>query len=890
MGSRRLTTVLALMMLLTPWFSGGFHWYRYIEPDTPSNPAYTSILAACARGDIEEFNAPSDWNGSWLPSTSEGCAPRMNGTLVITLDDQSHLPSWWSYRDQFNEHGLRLTMFIDRSYHLNETEWYWLQAFQEDGHEIGIHSQNHTRMRDILEDGKLIERYIEIEVLPEIETFESHGIHPTAFAYPSGDRSKKTDAALLEHFQILRTTEMTAGNEHLRSIIPEHSNQVVTASSMDREYRTRSVIISKIQDAAEQGQAFVTYGHRLDPDENPFHTTEPDDLFEFAAMAKTLGMRLATLSDLASPYHAEGMENMYSFMRTGNISIANRMLENCWILPRFDEVCFEGEVPTWREDPFDENYWRFVFYSLRPLSHLLYAWETTADIAYRDRLIELIRSFSQADELSPWIYAHHADKHGAAFRAMMLTEIRWTLAHDHAIDDDEVQLLESLIHVTATYLMRPENFQSGYNHGFNQAAGLLSIAINHPWLRDSLNWDRTARERLQQMMEEVVDDDGVMIESSPYYHFYVLLIIADIIRWGDENNIPLPEAVSQRFAKMLDYATDVAHPDQTLPLIGASIPGSGLKSGGFDSLEELHDRLAWIRSGGERGDPEVDDVNAFYTAFYPISGHAMLRSSWAANITNVSHVVIDAGPYRTSHSDYDHFGITWFRTDSILVDPGLYSYEDGERRDYFHGTSAHSVVMVDGTDQPENYDIGETEIYAEESWGGIISSIQIQDWRWTRAVIAIGDGILLVFDDIQSSKQHEFDLLWHLSPNLDVTNTESGYAITDETQTVIAQLLTLSASPLEGRILEGETNPLQGWVADHYESMIPAPVIEQSHVGTDFRTVSLWIVGAEQATFSGELLVERPFIELQFSGEHHRLNFTQDAQGSWTLEMQPSVT
>jgi len=879
-----------LLLLLSAFISSGFHWYRSITPATHSNPAYSSILAACERGDIEEFDAPPDWNGSWLPSTSEGCAPRLNGTLVISLDDQSHLPSWWSYRDQFNEHGLRLTMFIDRSYHLNDTEWYWLQTFQEDGHEIGIHSENHSSVVGFVERGGTIEKYIEDEVIPEIEIFKAHGIYPTAFSYPHGERTEESDAALLEHFQILRATDRWSGNNHLRNIIPEHSNQVVTASSMDREYRTRSTILTNIEDAAEQGQAIITYGHRLDPNENPYHTTEPEDLFEFAALAKTLGMKLATISELASPPHTEGMENMYTYMRTGNISIANRMLENCWTLPRFDEVCFEGDLPTWGEDPFDENYWRFIFYSLRPLRHLLFAWESTGDAAYRDRIIELIRSFSEADDWSPWIYDHHADKHGAAFRAMMLTEIRWTLAHDHAIDGDEVQLLESLIHKTATYLMRSENFESGYNHGFNQAAGLLSIATNHPWLQDSLAWDRTARERLQQMMEGAVDDDGVMIESSPYYHCYILLKISEIIRWGSDNGIPLPDVVSERSEKMLDYITDVAYPDQTLPLIGAGIPNLDLRSSGFNSLEELNDRLAWIRSKGERGDPEVDDVNEFYSAFYPISGHAMLRSSWAGNTTNVSHVVIDAGPFRTSHSDYDHFGFTWFRNEPILVDPGLYTYEDGEERDFFHGTSAHNVVMVDGANQLEKYDIGETQIFTEATWGGIISSVQMQDWRWTRAVIGIGDGALLVFDDIQSSKQHEFDLLWHLSPHLDVTNSETGYTITDNSQTVISQLLTLSESPLEGRIIEGEYNPMQGWVADQYESMIPAPVIEQSHVGTDFRTVSLWVAGEEQVTFSGELLVDLPFIVLQFSGGYHKVNFIQDAHGSWTLEMLTSET
>jgi peptidoglycan/xylan/chitin deacetylase (PgdA/CDA1 family) len=874
---------LLTLFLLSPALFGGLKWDRDTIPATLSNPASSSIIAACNDGEIpvkEVFHS----NDAWIPSTSVGCAPKSNGTVVLTLDDQSHLPTWWTYRSQIIDSGMKLTMFLDRSYHLNETEWYWLETFYADGHEIGIHGKDHLDITKFIEEDGTIQEYIDTQIIPEIETFNSHGIYPTAFSYPHGLRNSKTDSALLGYFNILRATNQQITNDHLPMIIPEYSNKVITAASMDREFDSRNYIEGLIQDAANSGMAVATYGHRLDPNENKYHTTEPEDLFAFANLAKSLGMRFGTISDLARPAHKNGLENMYQYMRNGDLQIANRMLENCWTLPRFDEVCLDGEYPSWHEDPFNENYWRFVFYSLRPLSHLLYAWETTGNLSYKNHMLEIIRTFSDADEESPWIYDHHADKHGAAFRAMILTQIRWVLDHDSALNLEEIALIESLMVKTGTYLMHPSNFESGYNHGFNQAAGLLVLSTNHPWLQDSLIWDQTARIRLKMMMEDAIDSDGVMIESSPYYHNYILIKIGDIIRWSDENDIVMPDVVSEMFPLMLDYATDVAYPDMGLPLIGASIPSLGINSNSFGSFENLHDRLAWIRTNGVNGTPGVEEF-LFHTAFYPESGHGILRSSWSTEINDVSHVVIDAGPYRTSHSDYDHFGMTWFYGQEILVDPGLYSYEISEKRDYFHGTSAHNVILVDGDDQPEEYEIGQTSIFEENGWGGIVSTIHIDDWYWTRSVISIGNNTVLVYDEVESTSNHEFDILWHMAPDLIATKYNSGFSIQNE-QEQIAQLQTISSRVLEEEIIQGQTEPLQGWVADGYESMIPAPVIRQSTSGNSIISASLWSSSNSLSSIDGMLSPGNSNLEINVSGLESTIHISQNIDGEWNIIIQ----
>ena len=43
--------------------------------------------------------------------------------IVITLDDQAHLQSWWNNRNIFSQYEIPITFFIDITSKLNETEW-----------------------------------------------------------------------------------------------------------------------------------------------------------------------------------------------------------------------------------------------------------------------------------------------------------------------------------------------------------------------------------------------------------------------------------------------------------------------------------------------------------------------------------------------------------------------------------------------------------------------------------------------------------------------------------------------------------------------------------------------------------------------------------------------
>jgi peptidoglycan/xylan/chitin deacetylase (PgdA/CDA1 family) len=809
----------------------------------------TSLDSFCAGAMVEETGI---WNASnpFAPSSSEKCAPRHPGGLVLTLDDKAHLASWWEFRQEFIERGIRLTMFIDRTETLNEVAWEWLQAFQEDGHEIAVHGAEHESLIEHIEAGGSAASFVEQRVLPEIIRFQEHGINVTSYAYPNGHRTPESDALLLEHFRIIRATGRWYGNDDISRISPNSDAGLVVGLSTDREYNQIGKLLNRLEMNAGTGGVLITYGHRLDGEDNPYHTTNPSVLFALAEKAQQLGIPLMTISELAQPGQKEGVEHMYQFLRHGSIETANSMLDNCWNLPRFDEICFVGNTPTWREDPYDENYWRFVFYSLRPMRHLLYAWESTGDIVYRDRLVELLYDFNEDHKTSPWVYYHEADKHGAAFRGLVLVEIRWTLAHDSVLSIEEAKMIDDLIHETGIYLADEANFQGGYNHGFTQAAALLTISTNHPKMANTYEFNRLARLRIDGLMSQTIGSDGVLIENSPYYHFYIMEKVGEIAGWADRNGVDLPNSIKSKLPLMVAYATRIAHPDGSLPLLAASIPSNGMESGGMAAF--IGDsEFAWARSQGEFGSPPTT-----LDAWFDSTGQFIWRSSWIDDKNQTAHLVFDVGPYRTAHSELDASNLVWWAGRPILIDPGLYSYESSEARDFFRGSLAHNILTIDGLDQRE----GAPEIFhrpnASVSISNPLSSSPLATTnsacaytshslslgtieRW---VCAIGNHSILIIDRVESDSPKNFDIWWHLDDGLLASVNNSGWDIYDENE-LICKAVTLNSGSASWEVIRGRDKPLQGWVANNYESMVPATVLHSQERGVMWASATLFSIG-----------------------------------------------
>lgn len=132
----------------------------------------------------------------------------VEGTAVMGLAfsfDDHDLEGWHALRPLFALYDAKVTFFISAYHTLNEIDRAKLRDLHADGHSIDYHSTTHQNAETYASELG-VERYIADDILPGLTQMRADGFDPTTFAYPFGARTAATDAALLEHFPLIRAS------------------------------------------------------------------------------------------------------------------------------------------------------------------------------------------------------------------------------------------------------------------------------------------------------------------------------------------------------------------------------------------------------------------------------------------------------------------------------------------------------------------------------------------------------------------------------------------------------------------------------------------------------------------------------------------------------------
>jgi hypothetical protein len=123
-------------------------------------------------------------------------------SLALSFDDD-FVDGWHALRPSFDRHGARATFFVSRFAGLSAEQRAKLHELAADGHAIEYHGTDHQPAeRYVAEHG--LDAFLADEIEPGLAAMRADGFAPTAYAYPHGERSAETDAALLERFSIVR--------------------------------------------------------------------------------------------------------------------------------------------------------------------------------------------------------------------------------------------------------------------------------------------------------------------------------------------------------------------------------------------------------------------------------------------------------------------------------------------------------------------------------------------------------------------------------------------------------------------------------------------------------------------------------------------------------------
>lgn len=126
---------------------------------------------------------------------------KTKGALCLTFDDR-HFNSWKREIPIFRKYGAHATFFVCGEF--NRTALDAIKELRDNGHSIGFHGVTHAKSPDLLEElGP--EKYLEVEILPQIREAEAAGIPVKTWSYPMSRRNDATDALLQKYFKRLRT-------------------------------------------------------------------------------------------------------------------------------------------------------------------------------------------------------------------------------------------------------------------------------------------------------------------------------------------------------------------------------------------------------------------------------------------------------------------------------------------------------------------------------------------------------------------------------------------------------------------------------------------------------------------------------------------------------------
>jgi len=238
-----------------------------------------------------------------------------------------------------------------------------------------------------------------------------------------------------------------------------------------------------------------------------------------------------------------GPEAMYLEMNQGDMKTADALLQDLWPARGYPDAKLAWPL-TWKEDPYKDAYFRFMFYSLRHTEHLLWAYQTTHDRRYLDKLIGVLDSYVAYDATRAPDVDSFDNAHAASYRAMVLTNVYFKLQQFGELSPTLQTGIRDSLQRLGVFLVLTKSFEGHANHGFTEAAALLVVAHNFPDLDGAASWRAMGIERLEQMRVTNIDADGVDIENSPFHHLLVLGLVAQIGNWSAQYEPAISEQLT----------------------------------------------------------------------------------------------------------------------------------------------------------------------------------------------------------------------------------------------------------------------------------------------------------------------------------------------------------
>jgi len=527
-----------------------------------------------------------------------------------------------------------------------------------------------------------------------------------------------------------------------------------------------------------------------------------------------------------------------------------------------------GKVIDWHRDPLTRRRWPLRFWSdfdlvrdsgagdpkviheLNRHQHIVVlakAYFFTGDERYAEEAVSQMESWIDQNPRSMGINWQSSLE--MAIRSVSWTWTIFLLLRSRSLTEASAARIGRSLFAQINHIDRfPSIFSSPNTHFMGEATALFVAGTVFQGVGQSGRWQQRGAAWLTSEMERQVTSDGVHGELSSYYHCYAVDFLLQALTLSELNGFKFPDLMWERLDQMMDFIVHLTRDDGTLPLLGDDDCGRALavvsrdyRSATFD------DELFWLL-----GEDLASEQPCETHAFYPGAGYAIQRSGWGAH---ESQVIFDCGGLGMLNGGHGHADALSLVLNvgavEMLTDPGTFVYNGApEWRNFFRSTRAHNTVVVDDSDQSitdgtfrwqrkakchvvQHLSNGAFDYVGAEHDGYRGAPCNIMH---RRCLLHVRPNLWVVVDDLKDdlqgpSLEHKFDFYFHFPSDAELSVQQESHSLlrlNARADSARLQLLMCTSAPMEAKTIEGQMDPIQGWVSSMYGEKSRAPALRIS--------------------------------------------------------------
>ena len=452
------------------------------------------------------------------------------------------------------------------------------------------------------------------------------------------------------------------------------------------------------------------------------------------------------------------------------------------------------------------------------------------NLHYFDYILDAGRSIETlSDLISDWV-KHNPMGAGEGWEpyTVSLRIVNWIKLFLREDFREHVQAIwvESLYR-QALWLERNIEFHILANHYLKNGKALFYVGLFFEGA-DADRWLRKGSKILVEEAHEQILRDGGHFERSPMYHSIVVEDYLDTLNLAAScpGSVPVREIdlLRGKATQALNFLHDICLLDGNIPLFNDSALGIAPS---FAALAQYAERLFGYKRPSHGQGLQVSP--------HDCSGYFVIRSLDDMLVVDCGEVGPD---YQAGHAHCDTLSFELVSDGrAIIVDSGVYDYENSEMRRYVRSTRAHNTAMIDGCEQSEVWDIFRVARRARPI-RATIEKIGESKARFSgshdgfrrlrgrpvlmRTIEYETDGIWTVVDTFSGKGDHRVESFVHLHPDLNARCVGSIISLTLSSSRVVAEIEVLNASEIA---LE------KGWYCPEFGMRLENTVIRLSSSG-----------------------------------------------------------